>query len=149
MKGSQFDNNGLFLGKTDKGIQIATPCSMNESIWYDNYCFLMAAHPGGRKLYYKIRKDFYQPELLVNCYATVRKCPHYALKRLKVRKDVMRLPLLPSKEPLKSVSCIDTFGAFIRTLRKNTLGWLWRKCFLKWPRKYRWMLSLPPKSRST
>lgn len=66
---------------------------------------------------YKIQKNFVWPALAVECYATVRRA-QTAKNRLKSRKNVTRLQLFPTKEPLTSL-CIDILGPFIRTSRRK------------------------------
>ena len=78
----------------------------------------LAGHPGGRKLYRKIRKHFYWPTLAVDCYAVVRNCPECARNRIKLRKNVGDLTLFPANAPLESV-CIDLLGELTRTPRGN------------------------------
>ena len=78
----------------------------------------LAAHPGGRKLYYRIKRNFYWPALAVDCYATVRNCPECARNRIKLRKNVGELTLFPANAPLESV-CIDLLGELMKTPRGN------------------------------
>ena len=112
----EFDDNGLLIRSGDKRSQIVAPHSLKERILYINHHAKLAGHPGGRKLYHNIRKDFYWPALAVDCYATVRRCPHCARNRIKLRQNATRLQLFPSKAPLSSV-CIDILGEFIKTPR--------------------------------
>ena len=114
----EINDDGILVRSGDKGEQIVVPHSLKQRILYINHHTLLAGHPGGRKLYYKIRKDFYWPALAVDCYATVRKCPHCARNRIKLRKNVEQLQLFPATEPLTSV-CIDILGEFIKTQRRN------------------------------
>ena len=69
-------------------------------------------------MYYQVRKDWYWPALAVDCYTTVRNCPHCAKNRIKLRKNVKPLQLFPATEPLAS-ACIDILGEFITTRRRN------------------------------
>ena len=45
-----------------------------------------SAHPGGRRMYYSIRRDYYWPSMAVDCYNTVRNCMTCAKNRVKLRK---------------------------------------------------------------
>ena len=83
-----------------------------------NHYPVLAGHPGGRKLYNRIRHDFYWPALAADCYATVRNCPDCARNRIKLRKNVGELTLFPANAPLESV-CIDILGELVRTKRGN------------------------------
>ena len=77
-----------------------------------------SGHPGGRKLYYTLSRDFYWPALAVDAYATVRNCVECAKERVKLRHKTKSLKLLPAKAPLESIS-IDLLGELIRTPRGN------------------------------
>lgn len=61
---------------------------------------------------------FFWPALAVVCYANLRKCPHGARSRLKLRRNVTRVQLFPAKELLTLV-CMDILGPFIQTPCKN------------------------------
>ena len=76
----------------------------------------LAAHPGCRKLYYRIKCHFYWPALALDCYATVRNCPECACNRVKLRKNVGEVKLFPANAPLESV-CIDILGELSKTPR--------------------------------
>ena len=78
----------------------------------------MAGHPGGRKLYYSLRRDYYWPDMAVDCYATVRECVTCARNRIKLRKNRKMMTLFPAISPLVCVS-IDILGDLMRTKRKN------------------------------
>ena len=110
------DDNGILVRTSDKGNQIVAPQSLKDRILHINHYPKLAGHPGGRKMYYKIRKDFYWPALAVDCYATVRRCPHCARNRIKLRRNATELQLFPATAPLTSV-CIDVLGEFIKTKR--------------------------------
>ena len=78
----------------------------------------LASHPGGRRLYYSLRRDYYWPSMAVDCYATVKNCVTFAMNRVKLRKRAKFMRLFPAKEPLEFVS-IDLLGELIRTRRGN------------------------------
>lgn len=102
---------------SERGLQIVAPYSLKGPILDTNHYSLSAGHPGGRKLRHKIRKDFYWRSLSVDCYATVWKVPQCTNNRINSRKNVTKLQVFPTTEPLSSV-CIDCIGRFIRTPRK-------------------------------
>ena len=118
MTAFEIDDKGILVRCGDKGNQIVAPHSLKKKILHVHHLSLLASHPGGRKMYYQIRKDWYWPALAVECYATVRNCPHCAKNRIKLRKNVKPLQLFPATEPLASV-CIDILGEFITTRRRN------------------------------
>ena len=118
MSSFEVNDDGILVRSSDIGVQIVAPHSLKDRILHINHHSLLAGHPGGRKLYHKIRKDFYWPALAIDCSATVRKCPQCARNRIKLRKNVTELQLFPAKEPLSSV-CIDILGEFMKTKRRN------------------------------
>ena len=77
-----------------------------------------ASHPGGRKLYYSLRRDFYWPSMAVECYATVKNCVTCAKNRIALRKRAIFVRLFPATIPLEFVS-IDILDELIRTRRGN------------------------------
>ena len=60
------DDNGIIVRTSDKGNQIVAPQSLKELILHIHHYPKLAGHPGGRKMYYKIRKDFYWPALALD-----------------------------------------------------------------------------------
>lgn len=60
---------------------------MRERILYINYYCLLAFHLGGRKLYYKRRKDLYWTSIVVEYYVTVRKWHTIRVKSVEVKKE--------------------------------------------------------------
>lgn len=143
----EIDDNGILVRTGDKGNQSVAPNSMQERIHHINHYSKLSGHRGGRKLYYRIRKDFYWPSLAVYCYTTVWRCPHWTLNRIKLRKKVTQLQLFPETAPLTSV-VMDILGNFIRTRRKNKYL-LWSPIATpRWLKRFQWNVSLPQKSRS-
>lgn len=114
----RLDDHGILIRMAEAGAQIVVPHALKQRILFLNHYPITAGHPGGRKLYYRIRKDFYWPSLAVDCYATVRGYPACARERIKLRQKVGKLKLLPANAPLESV-CIDILGRLIRTARGN------------------------------
>ena len=112
----EIDENGLLIRVGEHGPQIVVPHSLKQKILHVNHYAKTAGHPGGRKLYQRIRRHFYWPALAVDCYATVKRCPHCASNRFKLRQNVSELQLFPANAPLESVS-IDILAEFIRTPR--------------------------------
>ena len=115
-EGSAFkiDDNGLLVRTVNPDPQIVVPHSLKKRVLMLNHRPKLAAHPGGRKLYYRIKRHFYRPALALDCYATVRNCPECARNRVKLRKNVGELKLFPANAPLESV-CIDILGELSKT----------------------------------
>ena len=91
------DDEGLLTRSSGRGNQIVIPQCLKERVLLINHYSLLNGHPGGRKLYHKIRKDFYWPALAVDCYVTVRRCPHCAPNGITLRRNVEKLQL--SEQP--------------------------------------------------
>ena len=114
----KIDDNGLLVRTVQDPPQVVVPHNLKKKVLHINHHTLLAGHPGGKKLYHRIRKDYYWPSLTVDCYTTVRLCPHCARNRIKLRRNVGELKLFPANAPLESV-CIDILGELIRTPRGN------------------------------
>ena len=110
------DENGLLVRAAFQSPQIVVPQELKKRVLFLNHYPSLAGHPGGRKLYHRIRRHFYWPALAIDCYATVRNCPDCARNIIKLRKNVGSLKLFPAKAPLESV-CIDILGELIRRPR--------------------------------
>ena len=110
------DDNGLLVRTTQRDHQIVVPHSLKKHVLMLNHYPKVAGHPGGRKLYYRIKRHFYWPALAADCYALVRNCPECPRNRIKLRKNFGVLTLFPANAPLESV-CIDILGELARTPR--------------------------------
>ena len=78
----------------------------------------MSGHPGGQKLYEKLRREFYWPSMAVEAYSTVRNCVECAKNRITLRKHASHLKLFPAQAPLEYVA-IDILGPLLTSRRKN------------------------------
>lgn len=114
----EINDDESLLRSSDKGIQIVAQHSIKERILHINHRSLFACHLGDWELYHIICKYLYWPSFAVHCYARVHKCPHFPRNHIKLRKNVTRLPLFPSRSPLTSV-CINILGEFIKTQRRK------------------------------
>ena len=112
------NDNGYFVRKVESTAQIVVPRSLRARVLHLSHQAEMAGHPGGRKLYYSLWRDFYWPAMAVDCYATVRECVTCAGNRIKLCKNRKTMTLFPEVSPLECVS-IDILGELIRTMRKN------------------------------
>ena len=74
----KIDDNGLLVRTVQDPPQVVVPHNLKKKVLHINHHTLLAGHPGGKKLYHRIRKDYYCPSLTVDCYTTVRLCPHCA-----------------------------------------------------------------------
>ena len=111
-----FDDSGLLHRCVEPHFQIVVPPQLRSRILHLAHYPQLAGHPGWRKLYYTVRRDFYWPSLPLDCLHLVRNCVTCAKNRIKLRKAVKRVELFPAKAPLEFVS-IDLLGPLLRTRR--------------------------------
>ena len=112
------DDTGVLVRTVEADPQVVVPHAPKARVLNMGHHTTLAGHPGGRKMYYTLRKDYYWPALAVDCYATVRNCSDCARERVKLRRNSKRLRLFPAKGPLEETS-IDILGELIRTPRGN------------------------------
>ena len=114
----EIKKEGLLVRTATAVQQIGTPHALKKRVLWLNHNPTLAGHPGGRKLYARVRRHFYWPALTTDCYATVRNCPECARNRIKLRQNVGELTLFPATAPLKSV-CTYIIGELVRMPREN------------------------------
>ena len=112
------DPNGILVRTALRHPQIVAPHVLRARILHATHYHKLAAHPGGRKLYQRLRRHFYWPAMAMDAYATVRKCVTCARNRIKLRKHASALKLFPAKAPLDQIA-IDILGELIQTPRGN------------------------------
>ena len=112
------DNNGYFVRKVESTAQIVVQRSLRARVLHLSHQPKMAGHPGGRKLYYSLRRDLYWPAMAIDFYANVRECVACARNRIKLRKNRKKMTIFTAISPLECVS-IDILGELIRSKRKN------------------------------
>eukprot|EP00171_Calliarthron_tuberculosum_P022587 IDg22587t1 len=64
----------------------------------------VSGHPGGRKMYQTMRKQFYWPGMALSCYQAVRACPACARERIKLQSNSTTMKLFPLSGPLEDVA---------------------------------------------
>ena len=112
------DPRGVLIRTSTRVPQIVVPQSLRARLLHASHYARMAGHPGGRKLYYKLRRHFYWPAMALDAYNTVRQCATCARNRIKLRKHSSTLKLFPAKAPLEFIA-IDLLGELIKTPRGN------------------------------
>ena len=112
-----YNNDGLLCRQVSHD-QIVVPHVLKARVLHIHHYSRLAAHPGGRRLYYSLRRHMYWPSMAVDCYAIVRKCSTCAKNRIKLRQRSNPLQLFPPAGPLESVA-IDVFGPLLVTARGN------------------------------
>lgn len=112
----QVDEGGI-LGRTAEGHpQVVIPQSLQSRVLHMAHHAKAAGHPGGRKLYYTLRRSMYWPTMSMDCYATVRACVSCARNRVKLRRNSTEMKLFPATRPFECVA-IDILGELIRAKR--------------------------------
>lgn len=78
----------------------------------------LAAHPGCRKMYKTIYRNYYWPGLAVAWYATARGCIACVKKRVAQRSHKAKMKLFPAEYPLEDIA-MDVFGELVTAPRNN------------------------------
>ena len=112
------DVNGILVRTALTHPQIVVPHELRARVLRAAHYHKLSAHPGGRKLYQKLRMHFYWPSMAVDAYGVVRNCVTCARNRIKLRKYASALKLFPARAPLEQVA-IDLLGELIQTPRGN------------------------------
>lgn len=112
-------NNQGYLVRTVKSTpQIVVPHTLQRRVLRLSHHSKLGGHPGGRKLYPTLRRDFYWPEMSLDCYALLRECVPCARNQVRLRKHAKQLQLFLAQAPLEYVA-IDILGEFIATPRRK------------------------------
>ena len=112
------DDTGVLIRTVTRNPQVVIPQKLKARLLHFTHHALLSGAPGGRKLYYTLRRDYYWPSMAVDAYDTVRNCTDCARNRIKLRRNSSKLKLFPAKAPLESVA-MDILGQLIRTARGN------------------------------
>lgn len=108
------NGEGLIVRRVEKESQIVIPEVLRERFLYMTHYPVTSAHPGGRRMYTSLRRNFYWLRLALDCYTTVKQCSSCAQNRVLLRKHWKKLHLFPAHGPLELVA-IDSLGRFLRT----------------------------------
>ncbi len=111
-------DTGALLGKRLNTYQIVVPLTLRSKILNMAHYLPISGHPGGRKLYKAIRRDYYWPCLVLDAYAFVRNCAECAKERVRLRKRSTNLKLFPAAAPLEDIA-MDLLCDFFTTPRGN------------------------------
>ena len=110
------EGGGLLTRTSSERNQIVIPPPLRERILKISHYARTSAHPGGRRLYTSLRRDFYWPSMAMDCYAVARSCTSCARNRIKLRKNSKEMTLFPAHAPLEFVA-IDILGELITSRR--------------------------------
>ena len=112
------NDRGFLVRMVESNPQIVVPHSLQQRVLHLSHYVKLGAHPGGRKLYLTLRRDFYWPAMAFDCYAVSRSCTDCARNNVKLRRYSKNLSLFPARAPLEFIA-IDILGELIKTARGN------------------------------
>lgn len=110
--------SGLLIRTRNPSPQVVAPDQLRSRLLALAHKPLISGHPGGRRMYQQLRRNFYWPAMSAACYEVARNCYACAAERVKLHKAVTRLKLFPAVAPLESVA-LDLLGPLLRTQRGN------------------------------
>ena len=120
-KDSQFDYDryGILVRKSnlDGALQRVVPVSLRARLLHTTHYPRLAGHPGGIRMYYSLRREYYWPHMANDVFMTVRDCVSCARNRATVQKFQKFMKLFPASGPLEFVA-MD----LLDPLRKTTRG---------------------------
>ena len=119
--GSQFDvdENGVLCRRasTDQALQRVVPRTLRRAILYHAHYPCTAGHPGARKMYDTLRRQYYWPHQATDVYVLVERCPECRKNRPSA-KHQRELKLFPAAGPLEFIA-MDILGPLPRSKKGN------------------------------
>jgi Integrase zinc binding domain len=100
--------------KLDDRLQLCVPDSLRTRVLRLGHYPPGAGHPGGRKLYYTLRQQYYWPSMTLDCFETVKNCLTCAKERISLIKRRKYIVLFPAEGSLEYVA-IDILGPLPKT----------------------------------
>jgi Integrase zinc binding domain/Integrase core domain len=97
------------LSPFDDDEQVLVPRCLANRVMCLAHLPLLAAHPGGTRMYATLRKSFYWLTMAKDIYQIVANCPSCAKSRLKRNRRTNYLKLFPPSQPLEFIS-LDILG---------------------------------------
>jgi len=87
------------MSKLDSRIQLCIPSSLRSRVLKMEHYIPMAGHPGSRKMYTTLRRNYYWPSFSVDVKDVVQKCMECTSERLNLRKKTKHTTLFPAEGP--------------------------------------------------
>jgi hypothetical protein len=114
------DEDGMWvrMTATDQEKRIVVPSSMQQRVLKLHHDSLTAGHPGAKRLYSNISRNFYWQGLTADCYSYVARCLFCIKKSLRLQQKTTALTLFPPQRPFEMVG-IDLLGPLAQTSRGN------------------------------
>ena len=112
----QINDKGILvrISPRDFSTQIVLPKDLRQRVLHIAHHSLSAGHPGGTRMFTTLRKQFYWPNMALDCFHTVRHCIPCAKRRVNLRKHMSFMKLFPARRPGEHVA-IDILGPLPRT----------------------------------
>lgn len=114
----EVNQDGTTIRIAEAGPPIVVLDTLKQILFYTSHYSKLSGQTRCRKLYYRQLRNYYRAAMEEECYATVRNFPQCTINRIKLRKTVEQLQLLPAIAPLESIS-IDILGESIKTRQIN------------------------------
>lgn len=102
----------------DSATQIVVPRTLRKRVLHSSHYPTTAGHPGGRRMYYTLRRQYYWPQMSSETYTTARQCDLCAKERIRQQKIASKMKLFPATAPLESVA-LDLLGPLPRSYHGN------------------------------
>ncbi|CDF38306.1 unnamed protein product [Chondrus crispus] len=114
------DRYGFLVRKSplDGTLQRVVPNRLRPRVLYLAHHPRLAGHPGGTRMYYTLRREYYWPHLASDAFATVRNCTSWAATRGTLFKNQKDLRLFPAAGPMEFVA-MDLLGPLPKTAHGN------------------------------
>ncbi|CDF40922.1 unnamed protein product [Chondrus crispus] len=114
------DRYGFVVRKSplDGTLQRVVPKRLRAKILYLAHHPRLAGHPGGTRMYYTLRREYYWPHMANDAFSTVRNCASCAATRRTLVRHQKDLKLFPAAGPLDFVA-MDLLGPLLKTAHGN------------------------------
>ncbi|CDF39905.1 unnamed protein product [Chondrus crispus] len=114
------DRYGFVVRKSplDGTLQRVVPKRLRAKILYLAHHPRLAGHPGGTRMYYTLRREYYWPHMANDAFSTVRNCASCAAPRGTLVRHQKDLKLFPAAGPLDFVA-MDLLGPLPKTAHGN------------------------------
>jgi len=88
---------------------VVIPEALKKRLLIHQHQWVLAGHPGSRKMYNTLRRYVYWPTMVVDVYKHVEQCPACAKNRLSERKHTTVMKLFTTDEPFSGLA-MDLLG---------------------------------------
>ena len=116
----QLDEEGVLLciAPFDNATQIVVPPTSRKRVLHNSHYSSTAGHPGGRSMYYTLRRQYYWPQMSSETCTTARQCDLCAKKLIRQQKIASKMKLFPETALFESVA-LDLLGPLPRFYHGN------------------------------